>query len=752
MLVEEALLAFLEFKQSIGWKEIRRMLKAQAALPIHAKRQEIMNAVSNNQVVLIIGNTGCGKSTQIPRYLMEDPKRSPMICTQPRRIAATSLCQRLTEECFSSKSDIGYQVRYSSSRSNNTKMLFCTEGIFLRIFENNKSLEGWSTVIFDEVHERHAQMDIALGALKLLLFSGKRPDLRIILMSATIPAETLIRFFEVPAEAVIHVEGKSFPISIDYRPLPNEPLSTKKILSKKGHKNFDPKPYYQILRHIEEITPLSEIGDVLIFQSGVPEIRRLEQFLKSEFSSSKWFFLPLHSQIHSHETVFCPTPEGKRKCILATNIAETSLTIPNIRYVVDNGYEKEMDVEIHSSIRHLQESWISKSSANQRAGRAGRTGPGICYRLYSEAIYDKFEDHAIPELLRGALENSLLQILNFHNQIKTFPFPDPPKKASLNAALKKLEISNCVVSRVEESTMELTTLGNLFCKLPLSIPESKFLVSSVLCELGALAALICSLSSSQSGMFPTIPRKEIAKHFEDFKDLPFSCWFQADPNDFLSPALWVQLWIFERTDEHKVPTFRGNLRGRTKASYFADKFDLPGSKIYECLKLAYQLIRLVQDQADSSAISMPDQRSSRADLFKSSREIRKRRFKTDNWKSTKEENSTDSSDISVQSSRKFRKARKTHRRDPDEEELNDIELRLFVKSDSLIEDLFRRVKQRDLSLLLDLITLAYYPNVAICDVFNFSLPISQWTFQTTENLYAKLRPDSHTLVNFVTVD
>eukprot|EP00917_Polyrhabdina_sp_WS-2016_P025720 GHVP01055311.1.p2 GENE.GHVP01055311.1~~GHVP01055311.1.p2 ORF type:complete len:599 (-),score=118.08 GHVP01055311.1:3432-5228(-) len=561
MLVEEALLAFLEFKQSIGWKEIRRMLKAQAALPIHAKRQEIMNAVSNNQVVLIIGNTGCGKSTQIPRYLMEDPKRSPMICTQPRRIAATSLCQRLTEECFSSKSDIGYQVRYSSSRSNNTKMLFCTEGIFLRIFENNKSLEGWSTVIFDEVHERHAQMDIALGALKLLLFSGKRPDLRIILMSATIPAETLIRFFEVPAEAVIHVEGKSFPISIDYRPLPNEPLSTKKILSKKGHKNFDPKPYYQILRHIEEITPLSEIGDVLIFQSGVPEIRRLEQFLKSEFSSSKWFFLPLHSQIHSHETVFCPTPEGKRKCILATNIAETSLTIPNIRYVVDNGYEKEMDVEIHSSIRHLQESWISKSSANQRAGRAGRTGPGICYRLYSEAIYDKFEDHAIPELLRGALENSLLQILNFHNQIKTFPFPDPPKKASLNAALKKLEISNCVVSRVEESTMELTTLGNLFCKLPLSIPESKFLVSSVLCELGALAALICSLSSSQSGMFPTIPRKEIAKHFEDFKDLPFSCWFQADPNDFLSPALWVQLWIFERTDEHKVPTFRGNLRG-----------------------------------------------------------------------------------------------------------------------------------------------------------------------------------------------
>eukprot|EP01069_Polyplicarium_translucidae_P012679 Polyplicarium_translucidae@DN5478_c0_g1_i1.p1 len=211
---------------------------------------------------------------------------------------------------------------------------------------------------------------------------------------------------------------------------------------------LDPQPYIDVITRIDNEIPRDERGDVLIFLSGANEIQELKTALHDEFSSTRrWIFLQLHSQIPSdqQERVFDIAPDGVRKCILSTNIAETSLTINGIRFVVDSGKVKEMDVDLSSAIRHLQERWESQSSANQRAGRAGRTGPGHCYRLFSQNLMDQFEPYSTPELMRSPLDVVLLQVMAIGHSVETFGFVEPPTVEAFSAALHQLILSKAVV-------------------------------------------------------------------------------------------------------------------------------------------------------------------------------------------------------------------------------------------------------------------------------------------------------------------
>ncbi|TMS07127.1 putative ATP-dependent RNA helicase DHX34 [Larimichthys crocea] len=381
-----ALLHFLDFTQRQSFGKLAKLRREQKNLPIFQYRDRIVELVRLHPVVVVAGDTGCGKSTQV-----------------------------------------GHQIRFETTRTTATKLLFLTEGLLLRQIQQDRTLAQYQVVIVDEVHERHLHCDFLLGVLRCLV--ADRPDLRLILMSATINIKLFSDYFS--SAPVLQVPGRLFPIQVIYQPIPPEEQPSRS-------EKLDPRPYLRILQGIDQRYPPEERGDLLLFLSGVAEISTIQEACQIYAThTSRWIVLPLHSTLSlaQQDKVFDIAPPGVRKCIISTNIAETSVTIDGVRFVVDSGKVKEMSFDPKAKMQRLQEFWISRASSEQRKGRAGRTGPGVCYRLYAESDYDAFAPYPVPEIHRVALDSLILQMKSMClGDPLSFVFIDPPPAASIQTA------------------------------------------------------------------------------------------------------------------------------------------------------------------------------------------------------------------------------------------------------------------------------------------------------------------------------
>ncbi|KAK3570644.1 hypothetical protein QTP86_024558, partial [Hemibagrus guttatus] len=480
------LLHFLDFTQKQGFCKLVKLQREQKSLPIFHYRDRIVELVQAHPVVVVAGDTGCGKSTQVPQYLLGSGFNH-IACTQPRRIACISLAKRVSFESLNQYgSKVSYQIRFESRRTSITKLLFLTEGLLLRQIQHDPVLPQYNVVIVDEVHERHLHCDFLLGVLHSLLH--QRPDLRLVLMSATINIKLFSSYFN--NAPVLQVPGRLFPIQVIYQPIPQK--------EQVSHlEKLDPRPYLRVLQAIDQRYPPEERGDLLIFLSGIAEISTIMEACQTYAAhTSRWIVLPLHSTLSltQQDKVFDIAPSGLRKCIIATNIAETSVTIDGVRFVVDSGKVKEMTFDPKAKMQRLQEYWISRASSEQRKGRAGRTGPGVCYRLYAESDYEAFAPYPIPEIHRVALDMLVLQMKSMGlGDPCSFNFIDPPAAFSIQTSVSYLKEQGAL-----NAQGELTPIGNLLAKLPVDVVIGKMLVLGSLFNLVEPVLTVAAALSVQS--------------------------------------------------------------------------------------------------------------------------------------------------------------------------------------------------------------------------------------------------------------
>lgn len=385
---------------------------------------------------------------------------------------------------------VGYQIRFESSRSPATSVVFLTEGLLLRQAQREPALPAYEVIVADEVHERHLHGDFLLGVLRRLL--PARPDLKLVLMSATINIRLFSDYFG--GAPVLQVPGRIFPISVIYEPIPKEEAAA---AAAGKPERLDPRPYLRVLQAIDHKYPPEERGDLLVFLSGVAEIGAVQEAAQVYAAhTQRWIVLPLHStlSVGEQDKVFDVPPPGVRKCILATNIAETSVTIDGVRFVLDSGKVKEMSYDPQGKLQRLQEFWISRASAEQRKGRAGRTGPGVCYRLYAESDYDAFSPYPVPEIQRVALDALVLQVKSMGlGDPRTFPFLEPPPAASLETAMRYLREQGAL-----DEAEELTPIGTLLAQLPVDVVVGKMLVLGALFGLAEPTLTVAAALSVQS--------------------------------------------------------------------------------------------------------------------------------------------------------------------------------------------------------------------------------------------------------------
>jgi ATP-dependent helicase HrpA len=401
-------------------------------LPITAHREELLEAIDKNQVVIVAGETGSGKTTQLPKLCLEAGRglRGLVGCTQPRRIAARAMADRVAEELGCDLgSAVGYQVRFRERTSPDGYVKFMTDGILLAEAMNDRFLDTYDTIIIDEAHERSLNIDFLLGYLKSLL--PKRPDLKVIITSATIDTE---RFSEHFSDApVVEVSGRSYPVDIVYQPLAGEGEK-----EDRGGRDL----YQGIAEAVRRLNRIDPLGDTLVFLSGEREIREAADFLRRQGggrAAANTEILPLYSRLSSAEQRRVFHPGKKRRIILSTNVAETSLTVPRIRFVIDSGLVRISRYGHRSRIQRLPIEPVSQASAQQRSGRCGRLGPGTCVRLYSEDDFDGRPEFTEPEILRTSLASVILRMLTMRlGSVEDFPFVDRPAPRMINDAYQLL--------------------------------------------------------------------------------------------------------------------------------------------------------------------------------------------------------------------------------------------------------------------------------------------------------------------------
>ncbi|SDH92491.1 ATP-dependent helicase HrpA [Pseudomonas delhiensis] len=451
------------FQASCAKVEARRAsvpaIRYDDSLPIAAKRDEIKAALQKSQVVVIAGETGSGKTTQLPKICLELGRGSHGLIghTQPRRLAARSVATRVAEEIGTPLGSlVGYQVRFEDQSDDSTLVKLMTDGILLAETQHDRYLERYDTIIVDEAHERSLNIDFLLGFLKTLL--PRRPDLKLIITSATIDLERFSRHFgDAP---IVEVSGRTYPVDTWYRPLAAE-------VDEDGEALFDDLSVDEgILRALDEIAAHErEVGkrpgDVLVFLPGEREIRDAADMLrKANLRHTE--VLPLYARLTPAEQqkIFAPMPG--RKIVLATNVAETSLTVPGIRYVIDSGTARISRYSYRAKVQRLPIEAISQASANQRKGRCGRVEPGICVRLYSEEDFNSRPAFTDPEILRTNLAAVILQMLHLRlGDIEAFPFIEPPDGKAIKDGFTLLQELSAV-----NREGQLTPLGRQLARLP----------------------------------------------------------------------------------------------------------------------------------------------------------------------------------------------------------------------------------------------------------------------------------------------
>ncbi|CAA0395505.1 unnamed protein product [Arabidopsis thaliana] len=428
-------------------------------LPIHGYREELLKLIEENQVLVIVGETGSGKTTQIPQYLQEAgyTKRGKIGCTQPRRVAAMSVASRVAQEVgVKLGHEVGYSIRFEDCTSEKTVVKYMTDGMLLRELLIEPKLDSYSVIIIDEAHERTLSTDILFALVKDV--AKVRPDLRLIISSATLEAKKFSEYFD--SARIYLIPGRRYPVEKLFRKCP------------------EPDYLETVIRTVVQIHQTEAIGDILVFLTGQEEIETVETNLKRRMmdlgtKGSEIIICPIYSNLPTplQAKVFEPAPKGTRKVVLATNIAETSLTIHGIKYVIDPGYCKINSYNPRTGMESLLVTPISKASAEQRAGRSGRTGPGKCFRLYN--IKD-LEPTTIPEIQRANLASVVLTLKSLGIQdVFNFDFMDPPPE---NALLKALELLYALGALDEIG--EITKVGERMVEFPVDPMLSKMIVGS----------------------------------------------------------------------------------------------------------------------------------------------------------------------------------------------------------------------------------------------------------------------------------
>ncbi|KAK5687180.1 DEAH-box ATP-dependent RNA helicase prp43 [Elasticomyces elasticus] len=488
------------------------ILKTRRDLPVHSQRQEFLDMYQKSQVLVFVGETGSGKTTQIPQFVLFDDlpqQQGKMIaCTQPRRVAAMSVAQRVAQEAdVQLGEEVGYSIRFEDKTGPKTILKYMTDGMLLREAMNDHDLLRYSTIILDEAHERTLATDILMGLLKEVV--QRRPDLKLVIMSATLDAQKFQKYFlNAP---LLAVPGRTHPVEIFFTPEPE-------------------RDYVEAaLRTVLQIHATEPEGDVLLFLTGEEEIedacRKInleadEMIREADAGPIKVY--PLYGTLPpaQQQRIFDPAPPpfkpgGRpgRKVIVSTNIAETSLTIDGIVYVVDPGFSKQKVYNPRIRVESLLVSPISKASAQQRAGRAGRTRPGKCFRLYTEGAFKKeLIDQSYPEILRSNLASTVLELKKLGiDDLVHFDLMDPPAPETLMRALEELNYLACL-----DDEGELTALGKLASEFPLDPALAVMLISSpeFYCS-NEILSLTALLSVPQVFVRPAAARKRA----DEMKDM-----------------------------------------------------------------------------------------------------------------------------------------------------------------------------------------------------------------------------------------
>ena len=487
-------------------------------LPVSEKKDDIKAAIAAHQVVIIAGETGSGKTTQIPKICLELGRGvAGMIGhTQPRRLAARSVCDRIAEELQCQVGNqVGYKIRFGDHTNDNTFVKLMTDGILLAEIQQDRFLNQYDTLIIDEAHERSLNIDFLLGYLKQLL--PKRPDLKLIITSATIDPQRFSKhFFNAP---VIEVSGRTYPVETRYR-----------AVSEQDDKDAD--QLQGIFDAVEELYQ-EPPGDILIFLNGEREIRDTADALE-KLKLPHTEVLPLYARLSAAEQNRIFQSHAGRRIVLATNVAETSLTVPGIRYVIDPGTARLSRYSYRSKVQQLPIEAISQASANQRKGRCGRVAAGICIRLYSEEDFNSRPEFTDPEILRTNLASVIMQMLALGlGDIAAFPFLQRPDSRFVNDGIKLLEELGAIPAQRGKGGLKLTELGRKLARLPIDPRLARMVLFAA--ENGGLNELLvlsAALSIQDPRERPLDKQQKADQYHARF----------ADPDsDFAS---WLKLWQY----------------------------------------------------------------------------------------------------------------------------------------------------------------------------------------------------------------
>ncbi|WP_394154148.1 ATP-dependent RNA helicase HrpA [Vibrio maritimus] len=421
-------------------------------LPVSQKKDDIAKAIEENQVVIVAGETGSGKTTQLPKICSElgRGKFGLIGHTQPRRLAARSVANRIAEEMETSLGEfVGYKVRFNDQISDNTQIKLMTDGILLAEIQHDRFLNQYDIIIIDEAHERSLNIDFILGYLRELL--PKRPDLKVIITSATIDPERFSKHFnDAP---IIEVSGRTYPVETRYRPL-------------RGDDDSDRDQLEGIFEAVDELCD-EGLGDILIFMNGEREIRDTADALgKRNLRDTE--IVPLYARLSAGEQNKIFQPHAGRRIVLATNVAETSLTVPGIKYVIDPGTARISRYSYRTKVQRLPIEPVSQASANQRKGRCGRVEEGICIRLYSEEDFESRPEFTDPEILRTNLASVILQMTALGlGDIEAFPFVEAPDKRNIQDGVRLLEELGAINDKAKDPKKRLTQIGRKLARLPI---------------------------------------------------------------------------------------------------------------------------------------------------------------------------------------------------------------------------------------------------------------------------------------------
>jgi len=489
-------------------------IRLDESLPISARADDIIELIRKHQIVVIAGETGSGKTTQLPKLCLAAGRgEAGMIgCTQPRRLAARSVARRVAEELGTQVGDIvGFQVRFNDQVSERSLIKFMTDGILLAETQGDPWLSSYDTIIIDEAHERSLNIDFLLGYLKRL--AVKRPDLKIIITSATIDTARFAEHFD--GAPVVEVEGRAYPVEVRWRSLDQlGGQSDDRPGSARGGRDMQQGSAEHIAAILDEITHDDPRGDVLIFLPGEREIRDAHLLLsRRQYRETE--IMPLYARLSAGDQDRVFKPGIKRRVVLATNVAETSLTVPRIRYVIDNGTARVKRYSQRSQLERLHVEPISQAAADQRKGRCGRVAAGICYRLYDEADYASRAAFTDPELLRSSLANVILRMLALQlGEVEDFPFLEAPDPRVVADGYRRL----AEISAIDE-VRKLTAIGRVLARLPIDVQLARMLVEGEkLHSLRELLTIVSFLSVQDPRERPSEARQQADAAHAAFAD------------------------------------------------------------------------------------------------------------------------------------------------------------------------------------------------------------------------------------------